>query len=100
MFGQISLQLSPRQETFWVSSGFESTEESVTLSDAPRLGTCLKGDVYLQEHLYHPAKNGKRAGGYIHDRIDNVRKTRKKKYFIKKLKIPNEQEDYGEIEGK
>ena len=25
----------PRQETFWASVGFESTEESVTLSDAP-----------------------------------------------------------------
>ena len=31
-FGQIS-----SKETFWASAGFESTEESVTLSDAPRL---------------------------------------------------------------
>ena len=36
IFGQISLPQSPRQETFWASVGFESTEESVTLSDAPR----------------------------------------------------------------
>ena len=33
---QISLLQGPRQETFWASAGFESTEESVTLSDAPR----------------------------------------------------------------
>ena len=30
---QISLPQSPRQETFWALVGFESTEESVTLSD-------------------------------------------------------------------
>ena len=36
LFGQISLPQSPRQETFLASAGFESTEESVTLSDAPR----------------------------------------------------------------
>ena len=33
LFGQISLPQSPRQETFWASAGFESTQESVTLSD-------------------------------------------------------------------
>ena len=32
---KISLPQIPRQETFWASAGFESTEESVTLSDAP-----------------------------------------------------------------
>ena len=35
LFGQISLPQSPRQETFWASVRFESTEESVMLSDAP-----------------------------------------------------------------
>ena len=30
IFGQISLPQCPRQETFWASAGFESTEESVT----------------------------------------------------------------------
>ena len=34
--GQISQPQSPRQETFWASAGFESTEESETLSDTPR----------------------------------------------------------------
>ena len=33
LFGQISLPQSPRQETFWASTGIESTEESVTVSD-------------------------------------------------------------------
>ena len=27
LFGQISLPQSPRQETFWASAGFESTEK-------------------------------------------------------------------------
>ena len=36
LLGQISLPQSPRQETFWASAGLESTEKSVTLSDAPR----------------------------------------------------------------
>ena len=31
LFGQISQPQSPRQETFWASAGFESTEKSVTL---------------------------------------------------------------------
>ena len=34
-FGQISLPQSPRQETFWASAGFESTEKLPTLPDAP-----------------------------------------------------------------
>ena len=34
LFGQISLQKSPRQELFWVPAGFESTEKSVMLLDA------------------------------------------------------------------
>ena len=34
LFGQISLSQSPRHETFWALVGLESTEESVTLSDA------------------------------------------------------------------
>ena len=34
-FRRISLPQIPRQETFWASAGFESTEESVMLSDAP-----------------------------------------------------------------
>ena len=33
--GKYSYQ-GPRQEIFWASAGFESTEESVTLSDASR----------------------------------------------------------------
>ena len=36
LFGQLSLPQSPRQETFLPSEGFESTEESVTLSDSLR----------------------------------------------------------------
>ena len=36
-FREISLPQSPRQETFWASAGFERAEESVTLSDVPRL---------------------------------------------------------------
>ena len=36
LFGQIPLPESPRQKTFLASAGFESIEESVTLSDAPR----------------------------------------------------------------
>ena len=36
LFGQISLPQSPRQETFWALMGFEGTEKSVTISDAPR----------------------------------------------------------------
>ena len=36
VFGQISLPQSSRQETFLPSAGFESVEESATLSNAPR----------------------------------------------------------------
>ena len=36
LYGQIPLQLSPKQEIFLVPTGLESAEKSVTLSDAPR----------------------------------------------------------------
>ena len=34
--GKYPYHKDPRQETLWASAGFESTEESLTLLDAPR----------------------------------------------------------------